>query len=180
MHIQELATRAESYFERRERPPARQGDEPGHFYTLKDRHPVWVQELAHKAHGDMMPDNFRYETIVDVLQALSEGQDPEEPSLEADVYNHDLLAWLASNLERAGYVDEAVEQFGHAGEGGSRGGGITGDIAQGQWYEKDEIWRLVVEALNERLEGIEAGESEEFEQRGKKSGPKDWNPNDRK
>lgn len=179
MDIQGLATRAVSYFERRTRPPARPGDEPSTFWTLKDRFPTWVQELAHKAHGEMLPDDFKYETIVDALEALAEGQNPEEPNLEADIYNHDLLTWLASNLERAGYVDEAAEQFGHARDDGPRGGGIMGDIAQGQWYEKDEVWRLVAEALNKRLEAIDLGEGEEFEKHGKKAGPKDWTPGGR-
>lgn len=177
MDIQELASRAASFFEVRERPPVRQGDEPARFYTLKDRFPIWVRELVHKAHGDMAPDDFKYETVSDVLDRLADGQDPDECDLEPDVYTHDLLQWLGSNLNRPGYVDESVEQFGHAESGrGSHGGGIVGDIAQGQWYEKDEIWRLVVEALNERLEAIDQGEGETFETHGKKHGPKDWDP----
>lgn len=178
MDIRQLADRAVSFFEIKTRAGARPSDEPERFWVMKARYPGWVRDLAFKAHGDMMPDDFKYETIVQTLEALSEGQNPDEPSLEADVYTKDLLEWLSSNLERAGYVDDAAEEFGHASERGSHGAGIIGDIAQGQWHEKDEIWRLVVEALNERLEAIERGEPETFEQYGKKSGPKDWDPRD--
>lgn len=177
MDIQELAARARSFLESRTRPAdPNSRREPGRFYTLKDRRPTWVKDLVYKAHADMGVDDFKYETIVDVLDRLADGQDPEEMDLEADVYNVDLFSWLSSNLERAGYVDEAVEQMGHADERSSNGGGIIGDIAQGQWWEKDEVWRLVVEALNERLEAIDQGEGETFEKHGKVPGPKDWDP----
>ena len=174
--LQQLAARAASYFEVHTRPPARQGDEGKRIWVLKEKRPTWVWELVHKAHGSMGPDDWKYDTVHDALESLAEGQDPEEPNLEADIYNHDLLEWLASHLERAGYVDEAVEQFGHAGEGGARGGGIMGDIAQGQWYEKDEVWNIVVGELQKRLEAEEEGEPEVFEH----GSPKDWHPRGRK
>jgi hypothetical protein len=168
-----LAARARGFFESQSHP--RPGLDPVVLWHMKKRRPVWVKDMVyhvHEAGGKMGPDNFKYETIVDVLDRLSDGQDPEEPDLEADVYTHDLLAWLASNLERSGYVDEAVEQLGHSEQG------VIGDITQGQWYEKEEIWRLVVDALNSRLEAIDLGEPEDMEIQGtpEKRSPKDWHP----
>lgn len=176
MELQELAAYAVTFFERNRRNAVRDVNDDPSFWMLKDRHPTWLYDLVHKAHGTMPPDDFKYEMVVDTLEALAEGQDPDESNLEADIYNSDLLRWLASHLERSGYVDEAVVEFGHASERGSHGGGVIGDIAQGQWYEKDEVWRLVVDSLKERLEEIDDGVRETFSKKGKMEDPKSWHP----
>ena len=170
MDIQELATHALRFFERRTR---RRGEDETQFYTLTDRHPTWVKEMVYSAHEDMMPNDYKYQYVVDTLDALSEGQDPEEAlyEIEADVYNYDLLRWLESHGERVGFVDEATRELGHNAELG-----IIGDIMMGQVQEKQQVWQSVVSSLRERLEAIEMEEPEIFEKRGKKEGRKEWDP----
>lgn len=163
MDIKELAEHARSFFTTHKR-----GEEE--IYVTEKRHPTWIHKMIFRIHdnGNILPDDYKYEYTVDALDLLAEGNDPEDTQLEPDVYNHDLLKWLASHLERVGYVDEAAEDMGHSDQG------IIGDIAQGQWREKDEVFHLVVDALKERLEAIEAGEDEEFE--GDPKGVKEWRP----
>ena len=170
MDIQELATHALRFFERRTR---RRGEDETHFYTLTERYPTWVMEMVHSAHEDMMPNDYKYQYVVDTLDALSEGRDPEDglSEIEADVYNYNLLQWLQSHGERVGFVDEVVEEFGSHSEMG-----IIGDIMMGQVREKEQVWQSVVSALQERLDNIELDEPEVFERRGKKEGRKEWDP----
>lgn len=165
MNIQELADYAEQFFEQKTRPDGTR------FWTLKDRHPTWLKDLVFKAHEDMLPDDYKYEYVVDALEALSEGDDPDSPRDEADVYNSDLLKWLSSHGERSGFVDEATKEFGHHPDLG-----IMGDIMYGQSAEKEQVWYSVVGSLNSRLEDIEMEVPEEFEKRGKKASRKDWDP----
>ena len=170
MGIQELAAHALEYFEQKTRG---EGEEATRFWTMTNQHPIWVKEMIHKAHEDMMPDDYKYEYVVDTLDALNEDRDPEEGAyeIEADVYNYDLITWLRSNLQRVGFVDEAVEQMGH-----SRDMGVMGDLMMGQVEEKRQVWQSVVESLRERLEEIEEGVREKFESRGKvdRPGARGW------
>ena len=172
MDIQELATHALTFLESKVRP-ARGDERETRFYTLTERYPTWVRDMVYTAHEDMMPNDYKYQYVVDTLDALSEGQDPEEAlyEIEADVYNYDLLKWLESHGERAGFVDEATRELGHNAELG-----IIGDIMMGQVQEKQQVWQSVASSLQERLDAIEMEEPETFERRGKKEGRKEWDP----
>ncbi len=165
MEIDELAAYARKFFEQRTRPDG------ARFWTMKNRRPTWVKDMVFEAHADMTPDDYKYAYVLETLDALEEERNPEEPELEPDIYTHDLNRWFASNLERAGYVDEAVGDFGHSDQG------ITGDIGFGQLREKEEVWGVVVQELRNRLEAIEMDEPEVFE--GPKKGVKEWSPKDR-
>lgn len=114
------------------------------FYTLKANANPDLCRLVREAHGDFLPDDFRYEMIVDALYAFGDCEDDadlEEVQLEPDVYNHDLLKWLSSNLNRIAYCDETREEFGL----------IDADlmtlITYGQQREKDEVISLVRDFL---------------------------------
>lgn len=165
MELDELAAHANSFFVAKQRS----GGET--FWSLKTPHPEWVLEMVHKAHGDILPEDYKYLYVVEALDALEEGRNPEEPELEPDIYTGELLKWIGSGIERPFYVDEAVGMYGHSDQG------IVSDIAMGQLYEMEEIFRIVVDALQERLEAIEAGEPETFEDKTRRPrSPKDWSP----
>lgn len=167
-----MAGEVREYFEGRKRPPRAPGQDPTTFYTLKDYRPIWLVDFMRDdihEEGRWFPDDFKYQVVVEVLDVLSEGQDPDDLNLEPDIYNSDLLEWLGSHLERAGLVDEAVEQMGHSKQG------IIGDISTGQWYEKDQIARMVADALKEHIDD-ESWEMEDSREPRKKEGPKEWSP----
>ncbi len=172
MDTQELATHALRFFESKVRP-AQRGERETRFHTLTERYPTWVLEMVHSAHEDMMPSDYKYQYVVDTLDALSEGRDPEDglSEIEADVYNYDLLQWLQSHGERVGFVDEVVSELGHHPEMG-----LMGDVMMGQVQEKQQVWQSVASSLQERLDAIEMEEPETFERRGKKEGRKEWDP----
>lgn len=113
------------------------------IWITKDGTPQWMTNIFHKAHGDMLPDDWKYEFIVEALAYLSEGNDPDEYHPEPDIYYHELNSWFASHLERAGYVDEAVREYGHSDQG------VSGDIGYGQMFEKEEVYHSILQSLRE-------------------------------
>ena len=124
------------------------------YFVLRDGSPEWMRDAAMKAHGDFMPDDTRYEFILDALHIIANGAnlDEAEDSLEADIYNANLLRWVSSNLVRMGYVDEAMEEIG--GEFDS----LASALQLGQLAERREV----LYAIWKELEAMaDEGEEEE-------------------
>jgi hypothetical protein len=128
--------------------------------TVDDRLPKDEDErctsLARTAHGDMLPDDWKYEFIREVLGAIEDAGDLDEIELEADIYNHDLCRWLGSHGERSGYCDEAQHE-GYVSEDSDM---IT-RIQMGQYAEKREVLGLVLQYLRDEAEGDDERESAE-------------------
>ena len=123
----------------------------GYFteWFLRDDSPQWVKDLVYTAHksGEILPDDYRYRFAVQALEVIADqpeaGLEPAELTceIEPDVYNADLIKWLGSHYIRAGYVNEAVQEFGWPDEG------IMTAIRWGQRLEIEEVFHLVANAL---------------------------------
>lgn len=112
-----------------------------------------IQELCHEAHGDMMPDDWRYAFIVEALDALAECDDVDEADVEADIYTHVLTAWIASRDDRYAYCDEAMSDMGIETFPG------TIELLQlGQAAEKREVLDLVRSSLESYIRALEDDE----------------------
>ena len=139
--IQKVKSKAEDFLKqfKLEVRPSNQTE----FYTLAENADPDLRILVREAHRDFLPDDFRYEQIVNALAALAdlEGEDLDEVSLEPDVYNSDLLKWLSSSYDRVVYCDQAVEEF------GLEKVELMTIITYGQQQELDEIVSLVRESL---------------------------------
>jgi hypothetical protein len=113
----------------------------------RERNTADVMELVAAVHEDraLLPDDFRYAVLVEVLDVIAESTDPDEAvfELEADILTADLVAWLGSGSRHA-YVDEAVAELGHGDLG------VIGDIMAGQALEKREIYAAVLGFLETR------------------------------
>ncbi len=131
------------------------------FYTWKgNNYDSWYHDMAHKAHGDMFPDDYKYEFIRDSLYIIEEASDLDDVTQDidsqVDVYNYQLIKWLASHGERAGYVEEATAELGH-----SKDMGLMGDLMAGQFMERQEVYSRVKNYLEERAEELDDDEAEE-------------------
>jgi len=140
MTVQELAKEALRYFIRKRRE-----DGSEYVAVTKDR-PEWVHQMVYAAHndGEILPDDWRYEFVLESLYAI-EDSDPDELDeleLEADASNSALLEWLNSSMRRVSYVDEAIEELGWTGH-------VMDAIEHGQYIEKNEVLRIVLEFLRE-------------------------------
>lgn len=147
MTIQDLANKMLEQFETK----GREGG--GTFQTLKDAAPDWMTDVCREAHDDFLPDDFIYSVIVDSLEALTNYDDESEArdSLEPDIYNRDLLAWVSSNLHRAGYVNDAVSE----GMVDLTSFDLFSALQAGQIQEKQVIFDGVVRALTDKLDEVE-------------------------
>jgi len=149
--FQKVAGEAYDWFE-----TAYRGDDPDEpFVRTKDGAPEWVKDLAREAHGEMFPDDWRYDAIQNACGAIhdaSEGSYTGDVGSEfadsaVDVYNAARFNWLASNIQRQFYVDDAVSDFGHDPERG-----VTDAIGLGQYQEATEIFYSVATSLGEQIE----------------------------
>ena len=89
------------------------------YYSHPDGADSPLGNLCRKAHGDMFPDDHRYEMIFKALDAIGDaGEDAEETAIwervdqeDAPVYTNQLTGWLASHLHRVGYVDTGRQDY---------------------------------------------------------------------
>ncbi len=166
--VQSLAAEARGYYyHAKEDDGAPRYRDGAAVYLAKDNRPGWIQDMAHHAHGDMRPDDWRYEFILGALSFLEEA-DPDDDvdalrerfydECEADIYTSELTGWLHSRADRAGYCDDAANEY------GLEGGDTMQRIALGQRAEKLEVFGLVLEFLEEHAEELnDAAELEESE-----------------
>lgn len=117
-------------------------------WHMKEDRPDWVYEMVKIAHGNYLPDDFKYEFIVETLFTLSENTEMEIDDLldqiEGDIYNSDLLKWVSSNLERADYINEAQESFSL-----KQDTDFYDRIRCGQILEKQEVSQMIFHHLEE-------------------------------
>jgi hypothetical protein len=136
MRIKDKAELARKYFHKATRT---NGDT---FYCRTDDAPDWTEELVKECHGNFWPDDYRFDFIVEALDALADSDDPDDVYLEEDTYTSDLLGWLASSVSRVSICDEAAGEYGVEAEAD-----LLHRIALGQRYEKQEVLGLVRDFL---------------------------------
>lgn len=153
MTINELAADYSRRFEKAKR------DDGSEYWRVKTtgEETEALTALCHTAHGDMLPDDWRYEFIVEALSALADHEDTEDArdSIEADIYTHELTSWLGSRADRDGYCDEAAEEFGVTDGNGRDFIGTVKLLQLGQWTEKREVFESVLSSLRQQVEALE-------------------------
>jgi len=112
-----------------------------------------MRDVVREAHGDMLPDDWRYETCADACAFIADADEPEEGASEfadgaVDVYTSSLTDWLGSSVYRPGYVDEAANEFGPAED-------VLAGIARGQYMEAEEVYAATLNALQARADDSE-------------------------
>src|SRR5262249_11820372 len=101
----------------------------------------------------LLPDDWRYAFIEEAVDALAEHEDADDArgSLEPDIYNSALTAWLHSHNGRVYYLEEALKEYGIPRSGFQL-------LAAAQMLEKDEVFHQVVAALEDELNDREQGD----------------------
>jgi hypothetical protein len=119
-------------------------------YVRKEPADDELQDLIQDAHDDMLPDDFRYQFIVEALQALADNEDPDDAqlSIEPDIYHHELTAWLDSNIGRTDYLTQVQQDCGPIQDGFEL-------LSTAQLFEKYEVFHSVLASLNRIAEDDE-------------------------
>jgi hypothetical protein len=150
MELKDLAKTALTYFERSTR---NNGDK---IWVTKDNRPDWLYDLIHEAHGDMLPDDYKYEFVVDALGTIEEYGDEDDyfEGIDAsvDVYTSALTKWLASHIERTYYLNEAIKEY-----SGEKDTSVD-FLMVAQFKEREEVFYSVLQSLKEQLEEEEFNE----------------------
>jgi hypothetical protein len=130
------------YFEVRKR------DNDAAYTCLVDEAPAWLYDAVQAAHGDELPNDWRYATCAAIVEALEDQGDGDgvADSL-VDVYTYNLLTWLSDNLSRTGYVDEALAE-----DVWDKSNGVAGLIGAGQYLAICEMVDVLVEAIAENVD----------------------------
>jgi hypothetical protein len=126
--------------------------------VLTDDAPGWLTDAVHEAHGDELPDDWRYATCAAIASALDErdGPDTDDDALVeiadglVDVYNADRLRWVAGYMTRYTLVDDAVSEAGGI-DGDERG--ILDAIAWAQCAEIERMAYALRDAWRENVTG---------------------------
>lgn len=127
------------------------------FYCLKSGSPGWMEDAIRAAHNDaaMLPDDWRFAAIREAAGAIEDAEDLADAGDQfadnVDVYNGELLAWVASRLSRMDYCDEAMEEFG-------KPDSMTALLQWGQMAERREVFDQLAAFLGGMASDDEAGQ----------------------
>lgn len=146
--LQERAEIAHGHLEMKLRG---EGDNAVYFQCIKENAPDWMTDLCREAHEDMLPNDWSYSFIEDALEKLMTYEEADEIQLEANIYNHELLEWVGSNLNRSSYVDDAMS------DGYNE---FFALLTAGQMYERDAVLSCVRNWLETHDEAFEETEKE--------------------
>ena len=157
--IAKLAQEARSYFTfTGENNPTMRDN----IWVRKDGSPKYIEDMLFAAHryGDLFPDDYVYQYVVDALYLLAGASEDAvandlydlSEEIEPDIYTPDLTAWLSSHTDRLARADEALREFDLD--------SILTAAEYGQREERQEVFNLVLQALEQELEDREE-ESEE-------------------
>ena len=142
-----LAMAARSFF-----VDATRADDGSQYVKLSDDAPVWVREMVREAHGEFLPDDWRYETIKRSLMHIAY-QNPDDlddahefADGNVDAYTSELLRWLGYPA-RVSYCDEAIDEMGWPEERS-----ILDIVRMGQYVESCEVYSSVVSSLRARVD----------------------------
>lgn len=131
------------------------------YIYLKSAKAGWQQDLVQDAHNDMMPDDFKYLFVWDVLNNIVDHEDGtplctfqdllnEWADSDIDVYTHDLIKWMGSNLTRLGYCDDAAKDWGL-----EASVLMSARMMHGQRMERLEVYQSVLSSLDDQLTELE-------------------------
>lgn len=141
--IQEFAAEIRKHFSIKTR------DNGKRFYVLNEDAKEAYEDLVREVHhsSKILPDDYRYEFLVDALDLISEASDSDDldcPNIEGDTYYTNLFDWLKESYDGPGYCDEAVA------EGFEFKDTIT-LITIGQIKEREEVYFTALQWLRDNL-----------------------------
>ena len=146
--VQELAKLARCAFTLETR------EDGSEYWTHNRCAPEWIGELCNTAHGDMLPDDYRYRFIVQALDALEEAEDVDEAGQdwEYEYRYYRVVEWLSSHPgRRLEYCDDAVREFGLSSDATT-----ATQLQSGHLHERQEVLNLVRGSLEAHLATLAA------------------------
>jgi hypothetical protein len=147
---------AETFFQTKYRPIVTDGQSDSEpFVTLSDDCPEWFHQAVMEAHGVELPNDWVYamcRAIVAELEGFDADADVYDVANDvADallpIYNADRVAWLAENIGRSSWGDDA-KSLGLTQEPSD----IFGDLGTGIYCQLRFITETLFAAIQENAE----------------------------
>lgn len=116
---------------------------------LRDDAPEWVHDAVREAHDGEWPDDWRYETCAAIFDCVHDevGDSHAIADSLVDIYTGARFAWLAGNINRQSYVDEAQDE-GIAGDRAS----ISERVGMGQYLCIERMAAIILQAIEDNAE----------------------------
>jgi len=135
MKVQELAQRFYDQMEWKKR------DDGAEFCKCKDNADEYLHILIRNVHDGKLPNDWIYSEIWESMAEIADSDDDnlEEPEKEPDVYQNDLLSWLANDPYNIGLCDDITNEMG--------GMGIIETIQMAQQRAKEDVYFAVLDEL---------------------------------
>lgn len=124
--------------------------------VLKDDAPKELRDAVQEAHGDKLPNDFIFSTFAGLLNGISEydvetveelrnhGYDHEIIDGHVDIYTHDLLQWLASDIDNLEYMSRVMAESVFVEDDGA-----WQTLARMQYYAIEDIMQFVLSLLED-------------------------------
>jgi hypothetical protein len=124
------------------------------FISMADDCPEWVADVVRDCHDGELPNDWRYETIAALFDAIAEIEYNGEWSDDlveivdslVDIYSSDLYAWATPN--RWGLIADAVDDAG----GYVPESGLDGMIQTGQNLAIQMMAQMIADAIRANAE----------------------------
>ena len=124
------------------------------FFALHEEAPDWMREALFACHDDEHPNDWRYSTVKQLAESLSEFAYAEEAREHtgdlADNLNvmshHKLFTWYADCPSRASYVDQYKSDF-----GAEASEDVMSDLSLGYWYAIEQMLGILVGKIEDQV-----------------------------
>ena len=113
--------------------------ENGEAWRPVEGAPPEIKRLVRNAHGDYMPDDYRYRLIVEALRLVAECEDVECVEVIPDNEPARLTGWLNSKINRLQYMTIAMTEF--------EPKDSLQLLTAAQYVERKEVLEAVIEEL---------------------------------
>ena len=143
-----------NYFEYKKRFKRDETADDSYFYCMKDGRPDGLYDLVHEIHGDMLPDDYKYDFIATAFSAIADGytEDSAHEAMAADVSYWEVAQWHASHSDRREYANDNAYNTPES--------TIEEMQSNGQYTEKMEVFYAVSSWIDSELEAIEDDDEE--------------------
>lgn len=137
---------------------SKQRDNGESFVYMTDDRPQALHDAIYTAHGDKMPDDWIFSTFADLLEKVTEydcetvdelrdnDYDHEIIDGYVDIYTHELLQWLASDVDNLEYLAQAAL------DGWTVDDGTWQLLARAQYYAIEKVMQHVLSLLENDID----------------------------
>lgn len=138
---------------------SKQRDNGETFVFMTDNRPEALHTAMYEAHGESLPKDWIFATFAELLDKITEydaetveelrdkGYDHEIIDSCVEIYTHDLLQWLASDIDNLDYMSRVMAESVYVEEDGA-----WQALARMQYYAISDVMHNVLTLLEQDID----------------------------